>query len=97
MPRNCPGWRCGFVAGNALLVKAYGDVKDNTDSGQFLAIQHAAAYCFEHPEITEQIAAKYPGAGMMIPPSFLVASDSARPAPGRSSSWSTGLPGAETS
>jgi LL-diaminopimelate aminotransferase len=34
-------------------------VKDNTDSGQFLGIQHAAAYCFDHPEITEKIAAKY--------------------------------------
>ena len=56
---NMTGWRCGFVAGNELLVKAYGDVKDNTDSGQFLAIQHAAAYCFEHPEITEKISAKY--------------------------------------
>jgi LL-diaminopimelate aminotransferase len=56
---NMTGWRCGFVAGNALLVKAYGDVKDNSDSGQFLAIQHAAAYCFDHPEITEKIAAKY--------------------------------------
>src|SRR4051812_39069920 len=56
---NMTGWRCGFVAGNELLVKAYGDVKDNTDSGQFLAIQHAAAYCLEHPEITEKIAAKY--------------------------------------
>lgn len=56
---NMTGWRCGFVAGNALLIKAYGDVKDNTDSGQFLAIQHAAAYCFDHPEITEKIAAKY--------------------------------------
>jgi len=53
------GWRCGFVAGNPLLVKAYGDVKDNTDSGQFLAIQHAAAYGLDHPEITRQIAAKY--------------------------------------
>jgi LL-diaminopimelate aminotransferase len=53
------GWRCGFVAGNELLVKAYGDVKDNTDSGQFLAIQHAAAHGFAHPEITQQIAAKY--------------------------------------
>jgi LL-diaminopimelate aminotransferase len=40
-------------------VRAYGDVKDNTDSGQFLAIQHAAAYCFDHPEITARIAAKY--------------------------------------
>ncbi len=56
---NMTGWRCGFVAGNELLVKAYGDVKDNTDSGQFLAIQHAAAYCFDHPEITEKISAKY--------------------------------------
>jgi len=56
---NMTGWRCGFIAGNELLVKAYGDVKDNTDSGQFLAIQHAAAYCFQHPEITEKIAAKY--------------------------------------
>ena len=56
---NMTGWRCGFVAGNELLVKAYGDVKDNTDSGQFLAIQHAAAYCFDHPEMTDRIAAKY--------------------------------------
>jgi LL-diaminopimelate aminotransferase len=56
---NMTGWRCGFVAGNELLVKAYGDVKDNSDSGQFLAIQHAAAHGFDHPEITEQIATKY--------------------------------------
>jgi LL-diaminopimelate aminotransferase len=56
---NMTGWRCGFVAGNELLVKAYGDVKDNTDSGQFLAIQHASAYAFDHPEITAGIAAKY--------------------------------------
>jgi LL-diaminopimelate aminotransferase len=56
---NMTGWRCGFVVGNELLVKAYGDVKDNTDSGQFLAIQHAAAYCLDHPEITRAIAAKY--------------------------------------
>jgi LL-diaminopimelate aminotransferase len=56
---NMTGWRCGFVAGNELLVRAYGDVKDNTDSGQFLAIQHATAYGLDHPEITEKIAAKY--------------------------------------
>ncbi|HVV02097.1 MAG TPA: LL-diaminopimelate aminotransferase [Verrucomicrobiae bacterium] len=56
---NMTGWRCGFVAGNPLLVKAYGDVKDNTDSGQFLAIQRAAAYGFDHPEITKKIAARY--------------------------------------
>ena len=56
---NMTGWRCGFVVGNPLLVKAYGDVKDNTDSGQFLAIQNASAYCYDHPEITESIATKY--------------------------------------
>ena len=56
---NMTGWRCGFVAGNDLLVKAYSDVKDNTDSGQFLAIQHASAYAFDHPEITTGIAVKY--------------------------------------
>jgi LL-diaminopimelate aminotransferase len=56
---NMTGWRCGFVAGNELLVKAYSDVKDNTDSGQFLAIQHASAYAFDHPEITTTIAQKY--------------------------------------
>ena len=56
---NMTGWRIGFVAGNELLAKAYGDVKDNTDSGQFLAIQHAAAYCYDHPEITQKIAKKY--------------------------------------
>ena len=56
---NMTGWRCGFVVGNELLVRAYGDVKDNSDSGQFLAIQHAAAHGFDHPEITEKIAAKY--------------------------------------
>ena len=56
---NMTGWRCGFVAGNPLLVRAYGDVKDNTDSGQFLAIQHATAFGLDHPNITEQISAKY--------------------------------------
>jgi LL-diaminopimelate aminotransferase len=56
---NMTGWRCGFVAGNPLLVRAYGDIKDNSDSGQFLAIQHAAAYGLDHSEITERIAAKY--------------------------------------
>ncbi len=56
---NMTGWRCGFVAGNAGLVRAYADIKDNSDSGQFLAIQHAAAHGFDHPEITEKIAAKY--------------------------------------
>src|SRR5439155_1631591 len=56
---NMTGWRLGFVAGNPLIVKAYADVKDNTDSGQFLAIQEACAYSLDRPEITQKIAAKY--------------------------------------
>lgn len=56
---NMTGWRLGFVVGNPLIVKAYADVKDNSDSGQFLAIQEACAYALDHPEITRKIAAKY--------------------------------------
>ncbi len=41
---NMTGWRLGFVVGNPLIVKAYADVKDNTDSGQFLAVQQACAF-----------------------------------------------------
>jgi LL-diaminopimelate aminotransferase len=56
---NMTGWRLAFVCGNPLIVRAYGDVKDNSNSGQFLAIQKACAYALDHPEQTEQIAAKY--------------------------------------
>jgi len=56
---NMTGWRLGFVVGNPLIVKAYADVKDNTDSGQFLAIQEACSYALDHPEITQKIAGKY--------------------------------------
>jgi LL-diaminopimelate aminotransferase len=56
---NMTGWRIGFIAGNPLIVKAFGDVKDNNDSGQFIAIQKAAMYGLAHPEITEAICAKY--------------------------------------
>lgn len=56
---NMTGWRIGFVAGNALLVRAYGDVKDNTDSGQFLGIQKAGAAGLDDASIPRAIAAKY--------------------------------------
>ncbi|WP_068616404.1 LL-diaminopimelate aminotransferase [Paenibacillus tuaregi] len=56
---NMTGWRIGFVAGNPLVVKAFSDVKDNNDSGQFIAIQKAAAYGLANPGITEKIAEKY--------------------------------------
>ena len=56
---NMTGWRLGFVAGNEWIVKAFAAVKDNYDSGQFLAIQKAGIYCLTHPEITERTNAKY--------------------------------------
>jgi len=56
---NMTGWRLGFVVGNPLAIKAYGTVKDNTDSGQFRAIQKAGIYALEHPEITKKTVEKY--------------------------------------
>ncbi len=41
---NMIGWRIGFVAGHPKLVQAFADVKDNCDSGQFMAIQQAARW-----------------------------------------------------
>jgi LL-diaminopimelate aminotransferase len=56
---NMTGWRIGFVAGNSLIVRAYGDVKDNTDSGQFLGIQKAGVAGLDDVSIPRAIAAKY--------------------------------------
>ncbi len=53
------GWRLGFVAGNPLLVQAFADVKDNSDSGQFMAIQKAAAAALADASIPVRIRAKY--------------------------------------
>jgi len=56
---NMTGWRLAFVAGNTKVVKAYGSIKDNTDSGQFRAIQKAGMFALGHPSITEAICEKY--------------------------------------
>lgn len=57
---NMTGWRLSWVCGNALAVKAFAAVKDNADSGQFLAIQKAAAAALDRQaEITPAISAKY--------------------------------------
>ena len=53
------GWRIGFVAGNQHLVRAFADVKDNTDSGQFMAIQRSAVTALDNPEIPRNIKSKY--------------------------------------
>ncbi|HOX75933.1 MAG TPA: LL-diaminopimelate aminotransferase [Bacteroidales bacterium] len=56
---NMTGWRIGFVCGNKKAVSAYATVKDNTDSGQFRAIQKAGIQALNNIEITERTVAKY--------------------------------------
>jgi LL-diaminopimelate aminotransferase len=56
---NMIGWRIGWVCGHAKLVQAFADVKDNCDSGQFMAIQQAAKAALEHPEIADRTREKY--------------------------------------
>lgn len=56
---NMTGWRIAFIVGNELIVKGLAHAKDNIDSGQFAAIQKAGIYALKHPEITEEIVAKY--------------------------------------
>jgi LL-diaminopimelate aminotransferase len=53
------GWRIGWVCGNAKIVQAFSDVKDNCDSGQFAAIQKAAIAGLDDPSIPAGINAKY--------------------------------------
>ncbi|MDM4014055.1 LL-diaminopimelate aminotransferase [Roseiconus lacunae] len=53
------GWRMGFVAGHERIVSAFADVKDNSDSGQFIATQKAAAAALDDDSIPTRINAKY--------------------------------------
>ncbi len=56
---NMTGWRLGFICGNIKAVNAYATVKDNTDSGQFRAIQKAGIQALNNTEITEKTIIKY--------------------------------------
>ncbi|MEK7851248.1 MAG: LL-diaminopimelate aminotransferase, partial [Deltaproteobacteria bacterium] len=56
---NMTGWRLAFVVGNPLVVAGFANVKDNYDSGQFIAVQKAGIYALEHPEIIDEICRKY--------------------------------------
>ncbi len=53
------GWRIGWVCGHERIVRAFADVKDNTDSGQFIAIQKAAIAALDAEEIPGQVRDKY--------------------------------------
>jgi LL-diaminopimelate aminotransferase len=56
---NMIGWRMAFVAGHPKVVQAFADVKDNCDSGQFMAIQWAAKAALDHPQIADATREKY--------------------------------------
>ncbi len=56
---NMTGWRLAFLAGNELVIQAFASVKDNYDSGQFIAIQKAGVAALQNPSITEEIKVKY--------------------------------------
>ncbi|MBC8351045.1 MAG: LL-diaminopimelate aminotransferase [Planctomycetes bacterium] len=53
------GWRIGWVCGHERLVQAFADVKDNSDSGQFIAIQNAAAAALDDKSIPKRVREKY--------------------------------------
>ncbi|MDR1925052.1 MAG: LL-diaminopimelate aminotransferase [Planctomycetaceae bacterium] len=56
---NMIGWRIAWVCGNELIVRAFADIKDNSDSGQFLAIQKAAIAALDNPNIPSKTNEKY--------------------------------------
>src|SRR5438874_18185 len=56
---NMIGWRMAWVGGHAKIVQAFADVKDNSDSGQFMAVQQAARAALEHPELADRTREKY--------------------------------------
>jgi LL-diaminopimelate aminotransferase len=53
------GWRMGWVCGHERLVRAFADVKDNCDSGQFIAVQKAAATALDNESIPIAVRGKY--------------------------------------
>jgi LL-diaminopimelate aminotransferase len=57
---NMTGWRVGFAIGGAPLIAALGQVKANTDSGIFTAIQFAAKTALDQYDVlTPPIRALY--------------------------------------
>ena len=53
------GWRIGWVCGHPTIVNAFSDVKDNSDSGQFIAIQKTAAAALDDVSIPTLVRDKY--------------------------------------
>ena len=56
---NMTGWRLGFFCGASWAVDALAHIKDNCDSGQFKAIQEAAAVGIVDADVIREICAHY--------------------------------------
>jgi len=56
---NMIGWRMGWVCGHERIVRALADVKDNSDSGQFIAVQKSATAALDDPSIPRNVREKY--------------------------------------
>jgi LL-diaminopimelate aminotransferase len=53
------GWRIGWVCGHERIVRAFADVKDNCDSGQFIAIQKSAVTALDDESLPGNVRVKY--------------------------------------
>ena len=60
---NMIGWRMGWVCGHERIVQAFADIKDNSDSGQFIAIQKSAAAALDDPDDSRRWCARNIAAG----------------------------------
>jgi LL-diaminopimelate aminotransferase len=59
-PYNMTGWRIGMAVGNADLIAGISQVKENTDSGIFNAVQYAGIAALEGPkESTHELIGVY--------------------------------------
>ena len=56
---NMTGWRLAFVVGSEKFIKLYGNVKSNTDSGQFRAIQKAGVYALDNYNLVNENIERY--------------------------------------
>ena len=56
---NMTGWRLAFFCGASWAVNALATIKDNCDSGQFKAIQHAACVGIADESLAEGIRLHY--------------------------------------
>lgn len=56
---NMTGWRIGFIVGSEKFIKLFSTVKSHSDSGQFRAIQKAAAYALDNHYLVNNNIERY--------------------------------------